>query len=695
MVAGLALCEAMGWPFLAGPAQRGLGDALGREVRFSAGADTPSTFRLRLLGGVRLELAYLQIGAPSWSAAPHMVRARDAALSLRYRDLIHWWQHPDTPLRVESLRAAELDGHLERLADGRASWQFKSPDEVPAQAAEPARVPVFGRLEIAAGSLRYTDAPLALRLEVQLALLDGEPAEVARRSVLAQTTASAASPASAAPTPPPEGGSALKVEAHGSYQKQALRISLTSSGLLPWMAENAPPLPIMVEAAVGQARLAFNGTATDVLKLGQLSGRFVVSGPSLAAVGDPLGMTLPTTAAFRTEGTLAKEGGVWRAAIADATVGSSRLSGAFTYDGGRSTPLLSGQLSGSRLLLADLGPAVGVPVERRAGTARQAPADDAAEDGSAPRKVLPDRPFDLPSLRAMDANVLIDVDDVDLGSELLGTLRPLRGHLQLTGGVLSFRNIEAQTGQGRLVGSVQLDGRQADALWDADLRWEGVRLEQWIRQPRSDGQPPYVTGRFGGRLVFQGRGRSTADILGSMTGTVRTRLNDGTVSHLAVEAAGLDPAQALGLLIRGDEPLKVQCAVADLTAQAGVLTPRVFVIDTEDSAVWVDGSISLATEALDLKVVVTPKDFSPLSLRTPLRVKGSLGAPEISLEKGPLVGKVGAAILLSLANPLAALIPFIEAGSPDAASDSGTAGCHDLAQRSRSRLKASPPPMRR
>ena len=85
----------------------------------------------------------------------------------------------------------------------------------------------------------------------------------------------------------------------------------------------------------------------------------------------------------------------------------------------------------------------------------------------------------------MDANVLIDIADLDLGSSFLEPLKPLRTHLVLANGVLTLRELDARTGQGRLGGTVQLDGRDAQALWTADLRWAGVRLESWIHQPRA------------------------------------------------------------------------------------------------------------------------------------------------------------------------------------------------------------------
>ena len=250
----------------------------------------------------------------------------------------------------------------------------------------------------------------------------------------------------------------------------------------------------------------------------------------------------------------------------------------------------------------------------------------------------------------------------------------------LADGVLTLRELDARTGQGQLGGTVQLDGRDAQALWTADLRWAGVRLESWIHQSRADNAPPYATGRLNGQARVAGQGKSTAAILGSLRGGVRMQLVNGTISHLAIEAAGLDIAQGLGVLIKGDDSLPVQCSVVDLVAEQGVLRPRVLVLDTRDSTLWIDGSMSLATEAMDLRVVVTPKDFSPLALRTPLHLRGSFADPSVSLDKGKLGTRLGASVLLAFINPLAALIPLVDVGSGDDAKR-GAEDCRALSAR--------------
>jgi uncharacterized protein involved in outer membrane biogenesis len=118
-----------------------------------------------------------------------------------------------------------------------------------------------------------------------------------------------------------------------------------------------------------------------------------------------------------------------------------------------------------------------------------------------------------------------------------------------------------------------------------------------------------------------------------------------------------------------------------------VLRPRAMVVDTKDSTVWADGTLSLAEENMDLRAVVTPKDFSPLALRTPLRVQGTFSDPKISLEKAPLARKVGTAVLLGLLNPLAALIPLVDTGERQPSGE----GCNALLERARKHAQPGAP----
>jgi uncharacterized protein involved in outer membrane biogenesis len=672
LVIAVAACEAIGWPFLVTPLEHWLATTLDRRVAFARDApDGDGGVRIGLIGSVRISALSIEVGAPAWSAAPRMLLAHDARLKLGYLDLWRAWR--GEPLHVEALDAAELDAAFERLADGRASWQF-GPKKTTDDSTRTAALPSFGELRVGDGHLVLDDAILPSVIDARFALSDGSDAAANLAAAVASAPASAAASrgivvraGGAAASAVAErvvlapGESGLVLKATGRYRQLPVLIDLRTAGVLGFIAEGkeATPQPLRLLATIGRAELSFQGSTTDPLHFAGLKGKFSLAGPSLAAVGDPLGITLPTTPAFRTHGAIAKDGGLWKAVFEDATIGSSRLDGAFTFDRRPAVPLLAGRLGGSRLVLADLGPALGAPARGQPASASTA----------AKERVIPDRQFDLPSLRAMDANVIIDIAMFDPGTTVIEPLRPARAHLLLAGGVLTIADIEGSTAQGRLLGYVQLDGRGAQALWTADMRALGIDLSQWLRLKRAADTPPYLSGKLDALVKVKGIGRSTAEILGSLDGDIRVHLRDAAVSHLAVEAAGLDVAGALGVFLKGDDAVPILCNVADLDVVKGVARPRVFVIDSKNSTVWIDGTVSLKTEALDLRAVTSPKDFSPFALRTPIHVRGTLGKPAISLEKGMLAGKAGASVLLALLNPLAAIVPFVDPGSRDAAQE--------------------------
>jgi AsmA family protein len=78
--------------------------------------------------------------------------------------------------------------------------------------------------------------------------------------------------------------------------------------------------------------------------------------------------------------------------------------------------------------------------------------------------------------------------------------------------------------------------------------------------------------------------------------------------------------------------------------------------------VYGDGTINLATEAIDLYFRPYPKDKSLLSLRSPLKLTGTLGAPNAGPDKGALAGRAAAALALGAINPLLALAATVETG---------------------------------
>ncbi|WP_144006695.1 AsmA family protein [Pelomonas sp. KK5] len=640
IVGALAICEWRGWPMLRRPAEDWTSQRLNRQVSFAGGG---ARWRLHLLGGVKLQLDQMEVGAPEWSTLGSTLVAQDVTLKLHYADLFAFRR--GQPLRIKSLEAANVALRIQRLADGRASWQFGPPDAAPSHGFDGVR---FEQFSVGKGSAIVDDRVSALSMVGDFEMQDGFDLRDAK----------------------------LVAHAEGRYRAAPLRASLQSGSALPWLSSDpkAPAVPVVFKVELGQAGLDFRGTVRDLLATQGLDGDYALRGPSLAAAGQPLGVTLPTTPPFTMRGHLLRSGPRWTTQVHQATVGRSVLKGEFVFDRSQAVPMLSGQLQSPILWLADLGPAIGtrstvIGPAPKAGLGLKKvvamappPGQPTAARTAGPGRVLPDRPFDLPSLRAMNADVRMDITRLESGVERLESIAPLRTRLILQDGVLTLQDIDARLAQGRITGRIKVDGTQPSAKWDTRLSLRGLKLEQWLSAAP-------VTGRLAAELDLQGRGRSTAEMLASASGRAQLFWNRGTVSHKLIEESGIDVAQTLGLMIKGDDALPVDCAAADLRASEGMVRPAFMLVDTKDSALRVDGGVSLATERLGLTLHVAPKDISPLALRTPIQINGTFGKPDISLQKGPLVRRLVPAAALAAINPLAALLPLIDTGDKQARAD--------------------------
>ena len=672
LTAVAAVCEQQGWPFLAGPTERWFSQRLGRGVhlREAASSDQATPFALHLWGGVRVQSPWLQIDGPSWSPQQPTLTARDVNLHLRYSDLLA--SRSSQMLAVAEVSAAQLDLNLLRREDGSASWQFgvASDGDLP----QPMHVQPQ-MLAVGQGHVVVDDALNQLQLDSRFALTDH----------------------------------GLVASADGRHQGLPVKASLNSDSVLPWISQAAdgPGASVALRLSVGRARLSFDGRANDLMGSQKLAGQYHVSGPSLADVGRPLRLTLPTTRAFAMQGRVVHHGQTWSTVVDSASIGRSRLSGEFSFDAPpHAVTTLAGRLHGQVVWLEDLGPAIGVPItpvpanalpaKAAAATAAQAkvvqakaagPATARAASVSVPApRVLPVRRFDLQALRKMNANVLIDVQRLETGSPRVQAIAPLHTHLTLADGVLSFNDLDASLAQGRLQGHLVLDGRTAPAKWQTQLSATGLRLEQWISQPRANAAPPYASGLLQSRVDLHGVGYSTAEMLATADGRMLLNWSQGKVSQLALEVIGVDIAQALGVILRGDQALPVNCGAADLVVKHGRIEPRVMLVDTAESTIWVDGSMSLANEQLALVVHVAPKDFSLLALRTPVHIDGTLSSPTLTLEKPPMLRRLVPAVLLAALNPLAAIVPLADTG--DANMTAAIASCQALARRTSAPARA-------
>lgn len=615
----LALGELTGWPFLRSTLSQQLSKLTGSPVVLDGG------FRAQLLIHPGISVDRITVGSSSDVKVPHLLHAEGFVVRWRWRDL--WQSRQGVPLHFKLLQADQIDAHLVRLANGDASWLTERP--TPKADTSSSDLPQIETLILRAGTVVYRDVLLDINVQAHIT----------------QATE-------------PDAPRPWLAKVKGKYRGAAVDLTAQAGPDIPLLmqTDRAPPLtPLQIRGRFGSTQVDFDG-ATGALWAGQdMRGNLTLRGASLRTSGKPLQVTLPDTPPFHLRGRIARQGTIWSLITDDTTVGSSSLTAALQYNTASQPPMLAGRVGGKRLAFADLAPAIG--------------ADKAPSDA---QRVLPDENFDLPSLAQMDANVMIELAQLDFGTSSIAPMTHLKTHLTLVNSRLSLSDLNARVAGGLLTGSTHLEAGQRPPRWDAALRFAEVDLQRWIRTlnktestPESE-SPSYLRGTLNAKLALSGHGNSVADILGSGNGRLNLELVDGEISQLVTEAIGLDVAQALGMLIAGDASLPLRCARAEAVIQDGMVKTRHAVLDNDDSTLLIQGGASLKTETLQLRVVADPKDFSPLSLRSPLNIDGSFKQPKVTIEARGLIARaVGALVLGSLAPP-AALLAFIDTGlEPD------------------------------
>ncbi|MGK9568444.1 AsmA family protein, partial [Salmonella enterica subsp. enterica] len=91
-------------------------------------------------------------------------------------------------------------------------------------------------------------------------------------------------------------------------------------------------------------------------------------------------------------------------------------------------------------------------------------------------------------------------------------------------------------------------------------------------------------------------------LLGSSNGDLKMLINDGAISRGLMEIAGLNVGNYVVGRLFGDKEVKINCAAADFGIKTGLATTRLFVFDTENAIIYIDGTANMATEQLDLTI---------------------------------------------------------------------------------------------
>lgn len=603
----------------------------------------------------------VSIDNPAWAAKPKLVQLDGLQFHLALLPLL---AHR---ISVPSLQLVHPDIDLERDKQGRATWALAL-----AKSTTPSTWKLdLGSIGFDRGRISLDDVASSVKMQVAVQPLNGpipydqivaEQSDNSRTQAKKFSGAAASKGVALAPTnknvKTAAAGKAKAStvylfgwKAEGTYKGNALSGQGKTGGVLA-LQNGTDPFPVQAEVRFGDTHIAFVGTLTDPAKLDALDVRLWLSGPSMAKLYPITGITLPDTPPYTTEGHLTADlhdsGSRFNYQNFHGRVGASDLAGNLLYVTGGKRPKLSGDLHSKLLQFSDLAPLIGADSnaeKQQRGDGTTQPAD----------KALPVEPFRTDRWQAMDADVHFTGARILHGDAL--PIDSLSTHLVMSNGALYLDPLSFGVAGGTVRSNITLDGSRTPMHGLLKLNARHLKLKQLF--PTFD---PMKTsfGEINGDVALEAHGNSIAALLGSADGELKLLMNDGAISKTLLETAGLNVGNIVLGKLFGDKTVTINCAATDMTATKGLFDMRLFVFDTSDAVINVDGTVNMGSEKLNLEVKPHTKGFRVFSLRSPLYVSGTLKNPDVGVKPGPLLARGAGAIALGVvAAPVAALLALV------------------------------------
>lgn len=579
---------------------------IAEEVKAATGRDLVIAGELEV--GITLtpsvSVAGVTLSNAAWSKKPQMLRVGrfEAQMSL-------------IPLAfgIIDVQRVVLDGAdilLEVDAKGRANFDFAPADggkpaakpaaePAPQETGGPAAIPVVHEVVIRNSRLLYTDAGSGASHEASIDEL----------------TVSGDGP-----------DKPVEIAFDGGYNKAPIemraRLGAPMEALVP-----TRPYPVDIAVTAGGAKISLDGTIAEPTAARGMKLAISVSGRELGDLSALAGAEVPKLGAYALSATLtgdpakAVKLGGFKGELA-----GSDLAGDVTVNLAGKRPVIDAKLTSKLIDVTALGGAAG---------------GEGAEAGAAPQpakpgdRLFPKDPLPLDGLRAVDANLTFDAETIiAAGAKLQGA----RVGLSLKGGNLAIKPLQATVAEGKIDGSIGLDGRKKAAGLAVRLLLSNVNLDTLLTDMKITED---IEGLGNIDIDVAGNGESVAAIMAGLNGHAGVLMGQGRMKTSFMQNLLGGSGQLLNqVLDKGKAGYTVvNCAVLDFPVANGIATARAFYLDSETRGIVGMGKIDLRNETLDL--TVDPRNKKKIDKPSlPVHITGTLLAPKYKLDKQAAASKL-------------------------------------------------------
>ncbi len=559
-----------------------------RAKQYISGAVSNATGRqLRINGDLKFDLGWItrvsanqiQFANAEWSKQPQMAEIEDLDFQIDLWQLLTRFR-----LVLPIVMISRPKFVLEKNDGGSANWEFRAAPTGPQKRTE---VPIIEKMIIKDGLVSFNNRQTNTQIELKVSEAEGagflqEP---------------------------------VKLRAEGTYQKLPLTLTL-DGGSYENLRSSKEPYPLRIDLGAGKLKAKIEGNLIEPLAMKGEDVTLDIQGDDMSKLYPLIHLVFPATPPYRLKGHLKHEGDVWSFSNFSGRVGNSDLGGDIRVDSAPKRPYMKADLVSNTLDFADLAGFIG----GNPGSAPDKQGSDEQKKRAAAEKnserLFPDQRFNLERLRTMDADVQLRAKKVNAPKL---PMDDLNAKLTLVDGVLTFAPARFGVADGHMEIYSTFDGSKQPSQIKIDARLRKLDVQRFLAKS-SVGEKAF--GPISGRINLAGTGESFRELMANASGSSFFTMSGGEISELTTRLAGLDVAHALGVMVRGDKPIPIRCAFLDLQGENGQMGVKNLVFDTPTSVITGGGSIDLRDEKVNIVILPAPKNFSPLSLRSYIRVSG-------------------------------------------------------------------------
>jgi len=375
------------------------------------------------------------------------------------------------------------------------------------------------------------------------------------------------------------------------------------------------PLPLDLNGKLGDIALGLRGDIGDPTTFSNLSLDITSSGPSLAALGDILGIGLPNSAAYTLDTRLSGGGGKFTFSDATAKVGGSDASGNLALDTSSDVAGLTATLASQRLDFKDLG------LDEGSGTAKS------NSDG----RLFSAEPWPLDWLKAINGDITWPVGTLVRGG---ASAREVAVSLSVKNGAATLKYAKAHIEGGTINASGTLKPAANGAVLALKMAANGIEAAPLLNMMGLE--DVLTVSRVNMTMDVNGPGTSLRDLMAGLNGKAGFATGEGQVRN---SFARLLLGSLFGLLTPfGGDASHISCIAGHFDIKRGIAATRGTVVDTPGATVVGAGNIDLRNERIDMRVDPKSKNLSLSAIAVPVRVQGPLASPNVIPDPVATVG---------------------------------------------------------